>query len=104
MNAAFRLFKFSLLLGYLALSMPVAAIASEAAHAVAREYPVYANAPAAQLPSAVTAKNNGCMSCHIETDQPSMHASRAVNLACVDCHGGNHEVRRPDGASPGDQN
>ena len=26
------------------------------------------------------------MSCHVKTDQPSMHASGAVNLACIDCH------------------
>ena len=63
---------------------------------------MYPDAPASQLPDEVKLKNSGCMSCHLETDQPSMHASGAVNLACVDCHGGNQEVSRPAGASPGD--
>ncbi|MCG6889500.1 MAG: hypothetical protein LJE92_07930 [Gammaproteobacteria bacterium] len=99
----YRLFKTSLLIGCLALAMPGIAVASESAHAVAREYPLYADAPASQLPNQVAAKNEGCMSCHLETDQPSMHASGAVNLACVDCHGGDHLITLPAGVNPGDQ-
>ena len=100
MTATNRLIHFILLIG--TLSLPLPGVASESAHAVARDYPVYPDAPASQLPAEVDVKNEGCMSCHLETDQPSMHASGAVNLACVDCHGGNQEIARPAGASPGD--
>jgi len=99
----YRLFNTGLLIGCLALTMPGIAAASESAHAVARDYPTYPDAPASQLPARVDAKNGGCMSCHIETDQPSMHASKAVNLACVDCHGGDHRIKPPADATPGDQ-
>ena len=98
----YKLFKTSLLIGCLALSMPGIAAAAESAHAVARDYPVYADAPATQLPGEVAVKNDGCMSCHLETDQPSMHASGAVNLACVDCHGGDPRITLPAGVNPGD--
>ncbi|MBX9727506.1 MAG: hypothetical protein K2X31_01235, partial [Sphingopyxis sp.] len=43
--------------------------------------------------AAVMAKSDGCYSCHVRTDEPSMHASPAVQLGCVDCHGGNPTVR-----------
>ena len=37
----------------------------------------------------VDRKSSGCVSCHTATDEPSMHPSKAVHLACTDCHGGN---------------
>src|SRR5580704_10353620 len=40
----------------------------------------------------VDRKSSGCVSCHTTTDEPSMHPSRAVNLACTDCHGGNSTI------------
>src|SRR5579864_5460877 len=43
-------------------------------------------------------KSAGCVSCHGLTEAPSMHPSGTVHLACVDCHGGNSDVRRPPGA------
>jgi hypothetical protein len=43
--------------------------------------------------AAVMAKSEGCYSCHVRTDEPSMHASPAVQLGCVDCHGGDASVR-----------
>ena len=36
----------------------------------------------------VDRKNTGCVSCHTATDEPSMHPTRTVHLACIDCHGG----------------
>jgi hypothetical protein len=30
----------------------------------------------------------GCVSCHTSTDEPSMHPTKTVQLACIDCHGG----------------
>src|SRR5207253_1613736 len=46
-------------------------------------------------------KSAGCMTCHSKTDSQSMHTSTAVKLGCIDCHGGNNDVRAPDGASLG---
>ena len=40
----------------------------------------------------VDAKNKGCVSCHTASDHRTMHASPAVVLACVDCHGGDNTV------------
>ncbi len=36
----------------------------------------------------VDRKNSGCVSCHTSTDEPSMHPTGTVRLACIDCHGG----------------
>jgi hypothetical protein len=36
----------------------------------------------------VDRKNSGCISCHTTTDEPSMHPTCTVRLACIDCHGG----------------
>ncbi|MGQ2930888.1 MAG: hypothetical protein ACT6Q3_10480, partial [Sphingopyxis sp.] len=45
----------------------------------------------AEREAAVLAKSKGCYSCHTQTDAPSMHATPAVQLGCVDCHGGDAE-------------
>ena len=42
-----------------------------------------------QTAEQVAVKSDGCYSCHTKTDEPSMHATPAVMLGCVDCHGGN---------------
>ena len=41
-----------------------------------------------QTDEEVVVKNTGCVSCHTQSDSPTMHLSPAVRLACVDCHGG----------------
>lgn len=38
----------------------------------------------------------GCLTCHVETDSHSMHETPSVYISCVDCHGGDPNVRRPD--------
>jgi hypothetical protein len=38
-------------------------------------------------------KSYGCISCHTQTDEPTMHATGTVRLGCTDCHGGNADVR-----------
>src|SRR3546814_17593455 len=38
------------------------------------------------------AKSEGCTSCHVRTDAPTMHATPAVRLGCTDCHGGDTSV------------
>jgi hypothetical protein len=53
----------------------------------------------AQSQEQVDAKNAGCVSCHTVTDRSTMHPTKTVRLACIDCHGGNAEVvRRADDA------
>jgi hypothetical protein len=38
----------------------------------------------------------GCFTCHSKTDSPSMHESPAVFISCIDCHGGDPTVYRPE--------
>src|ERR1700730_7431427 len=33
-------------------------------------------------------KTAGCVTCHVSTDEPTMHPTGTVRLGCVDCHGG----------------
>src|SRR5215469_2044314 len=44
-------------------------------------------------------KSAGCISCHTQTDQPTMHTTGTVRLGCTDCHGGNADVRIASGTS-----
>src|SRR5271154_730484 len=48
----------------------------------------------------VDRKNIGCISCHISTDEPSMHPPRTVRLACIDCHGGDTTIVAQVGVNP----
>jgi hypothetical protein len=43
----------------------------------------------------VDRKNSGCVSCHNSTDEPSMHPTGTVRLACIDCHGGDSTATLP---------
>lgn len=79
------------------------AIASDAEQPVERSYQEYPPAPATQSPQNVKQKNTGCISCHTKTDQPSMHTSGGVNLACIDCHGGNTEILKPGNHDKGSE-
>ncbi|ANI79568.1 LVIVD repeat-containing protein [Sphingobium sp. EP60837] len=77
-----------------ALALPVAILnASDAEKPVERVYAKTAPAPMSQTAEQVAAKSDGCYSCHTKTDEPSMHATPAVMLGCVDCHGGDATVR-----------
>jgi hypothetical protein len=38
-------------------------------------------------------KSSGCVTCHTSSDTASMHTSGTVRLGCIDCHGGNNDVR-----------
>jgi hypothetical protein len=69
--------------------------------AVERHYVTAPAAPMSQTPEAAAAKSTGCLSCHTQTDSPSMHVSSAVNLGCTDCHGGDNGIALPSGASTG---
>jgi hypothetical protein len=67
--------------------------ASDEEQPVKRTYVPAPPAPVSQTPEQVAAKSSGCYSCHTKTDEPSMHASPAVQLGCTDCHGGDASVR-----------
>ncbi len=54
-----------------------------------------------QTSEEVETKNSGCISCHTQTDAPTMHNSPSVRLACVDCHGGRSEIAVPDTVKAG---
>ncbi|HEX6376370.1 MAG TPA: multiheme c-type cytochrome [Allosphingosinicella sp.] len=69
-------------------------IASEGEKPVARDYSLVraAAAPRTQDWDAAEAKSAGCVSCHTDSDRKTMHATPAVVLGCVDCHGGNAAI------------
>ncbi|HEV2817358.1 MAG TPA: hypothetical protein VGW40_09095 [Allosphingosinicella sp.] len=77
--------------------------ASEKERPIARDYSLVRAAPAprTQEPADAEAKSAGCQSCHTASDAHTMHRSPAVVLGCVDCHGGNPAIRRPEGAEQG---
>jgi hypothetical protein len=50
-------------------------------------------APARQSIAEMDAKSEGCFTCHVKTDAPTMHVTPAVRLGCTDCHGGDASVR-----------
>lgn len=57
-----------------------------------RDYVIAPSAPASQSFEQMLAKSEGCNSCHVRTDAPTMHESPAVRIGCTDCHGGDAEV------------
>ncbi len=44
-------------------------------------------------------KSTGCVTCHVSTDEPTMHPTGTVRLGCVDCHGGDATASLPAGAA-----
>lgn len=87
----------------LLLLLAASAQASERAEPVARDYQTQPPAPAHQTLEQVKAKSAGCMSCHLQTDNRTMHNSPAVRLGCADCHGGDASVFRPQGVEQGSE-
>ncbi|HEX4737430.1 MAG TPA: hypothetical protein VH331_07705 [Allosphingosinicella sp.] len=69
-------------------------LASEGEQPVARDYSLVRAGPAPQTqePEAADAKSAGCVSCHTDSDQKTMHKTPAVVLGCTDCHGGNASI------------
>jgi hypothetical protein len=47
------------------------------------------------------AKSAGCVSCHGQTDEPTMHATGTLRPGCADCHGGDATIFVPAGAQQG---
>src|SRR5258708_11421055 len=44
-------------------------------------------------------KSAGCISCHTQTDEPTMHATGTVRIGCTDCHGGHADARITSGVA-----
>ncbi|MBL4828152.1 MAG: hypothetical protein JKY66_10670 [Spongiibacteraceae bacterium] len=76
------------------LVLPVASLEAAA-------YITAPNAPISQTQAAEIEKNVGCVSCHTDSDQKTMHRNPAVILSCTDCHGGDTVVLRPAGTEQG---
>ena len=93
MRAALRLFAVPALFAA-ALFTGNALRASDEERPVERDYSrvITPPAPAAQSVEQVSAKSDGCYSCHVRTDAPTMHETPAVRLGCTDCHGGDATV------------
>jgi hypothetical protein len=73
------------------------ALASSSESARNVKYPDYPPTPMMQSQSDVDAKSTGCLSCHVKTDQPTMHDVPGLMIGCTDCHGGNAKVALPAG-------
>jgi hypothetical protein len=58
-----------------------------------KAYTVAPSAPERQTAQQAFAKTEGCMSCHTQTDEHTMHANPGVVLGCTDCHGGDATVK-----------
>jgi hypothetical protein len=89
---------FALLLAAVVLAVAMFAGDTQAADKekpVKRDYSSVFAPPAPQRQSVaeMMAKSDGCTSCHVKTDAPTMHLSPAVRLGCTDCHGGNASVK-----------
>ena len=69
--------------------------ANEGERPVTRDYALVTAppAPVRQTVDEALAKTEGCQSCHVATEAPTMHVSPAVRLGCTDCHGGNAAIR-----------
>jgi hypothetical protein len=88
----------ALLLAALVLAVVLFAADTQAADKekpVKRDYSRVIAPPAPQRQSLaeMEAKSEGCNTCHVKTDAPTMHLSSAVRLGCTDCHGGDVSVR-----------
>lgn len=85
-------------MGAVLLALPVSyTLGAGGEQPVEREHVTAPPAPASQNAARVQAKTAGCVSCHTDTDQKTMHANPAVKLGCTDCHGGDAGVRKPAG-------
>ncbi|QYJ07780.1 multiheme c-type cytochrome [Qipengyuania flava] len=91
MRALSRLF---LAIGLMLLAGAMGLRAAEKEKPVKRDYSLVTAAPAPRIQTEeqMAAKSAGCFSCHVRTDEPTMHETPAVRLGCVDCHGGNPNV------------
>ena len=50
-------------------------------------------APRVQTAIEAQAKSSGCITCHTDSDQKTMHDVPSVVLGCTDCHGGDANIK-----------
>jgi hypothetical protein len=81
----------------LALLLVPCLVSAEELEAVERDYITAPPAPSFQTLQDADSKSAGCVSCHSDSDQKTMHRTPAVILGCTDCHGGNPLVMAPAG-------
>jgi hypothetical protein len=62
-------------------------------------YETASPAPRKQTQAEADSKSKGCVSCHTASDAKTMHRQPGVILGCTDCHGGNAQVFKPEGAA-----
>ena len=85
------------------LLLPVTSLASSEEGAPRSiNYPYTPPAPAKQTEQQARSKTEGCVSCHTQTDQLTMHDNPGVTLGCADCHGGNARIKKPESSRAGD--
>ncbi len=88
----------AVLVGALVLGLSLFAgtpMAADKEKPVKRDYSRVIAPPAPQRQSVaeMDAKSEGCNTCHVKTDAPTMHLTPAVRLGCTDCHGGDASIR-----------
>ena len=54
----------------------------------------YHTIPRGETPAFEHKMSAGCISCHGETDAPTMHTDPTVIIGCADCHGGDPSVMK----------
>ena len=57
--------------------------------------PLWPPSPLDQSRAEAHAKTAGCMSCHLSSDEKTMHKEESVILGCADCHGGDASIFAP---------
>lgn len=90
-----RMLRASFIIGLLALVGGSAALSAEGEKPRNISYPVYPAAPMLQSQAEADAKSEGCLTCHVKTDQPTMHDVQGLIIGCTDCHGGDAKVALP---------
>ena len=50
-------------------------------------------APRVQTAAEAQSKSSGCITCHTDSDQKTMHDVPSVVLGCTDCHGGDSNIK-----------
>ncbi|HVF62906.1 MAG TPA: hypothetical protein VNE58_02795, partial [Casimicrobiaceae bacterium] len=80
-----------------ALASIAAVVSAKEDKPVERDYVMAPAAPSFQSWEEANAKSNGCVTCHTDSEQKTMHAAKSVVLGCVDCHGGDASVAGPAG-------
>lgn len=92
-----------LLLAWVLIVASTGLQASEKSRYVERNYTMAPAAKVGQSESQAQQNSAGCLTCHIKTDQPSMHINPGVNLSCVDCHGGDSSIENKQAQKGSDE-